>query len=198
MKTTRDLDWIWEEEEERFLEPDPLGDLTVTEAPSEPAAPGAQPADVDESGPSEDGQPKRRRGIRFRRSRKEGPPEASTETTDADDEVRLARAAPPQHEGANGRVRIRRRRIGAWSRWARFWGLVVLALVLGTVAPQIVELSTGGDAPQDAGAPPPVQRVAMWHVAGTDGDAHLAVFASGRKPPVVMAIPAEITINLPG
>jgi hypothetical protein len=75
---------------------------------------------------------------------------------------------------------------------------VVLALVVGTVAPQIVELSTGGDVATNPMPAPPDQQVVVWSVAGGDGDALIAVLARGRKPAVVLALPDQVTINLPG
>ncbi len=189
MRTTKDLRWIWEDEEQ-LLEPDPLGDLVA-----------GPPEDQAEEDP---GRPPRRRRLRRKRAvadeqptpapaprpEPEPPQEPERPPVQPEPEPEPAPEVPP--------VRGRRRRIGAWSRGARFWGVVVLALVVGTVAPQLIELSTGGGGGSGPGAPPVDQQVVVWSVTGRDGDALLAVLARGRKPPVALALPDQVTINLPG
>jgi hypothetical protein len=66
------------------------------------------------------------------------------------------------------------------------------------VTPQLIELSTGGDDDAGTTASAPDQYVVAWHVTDEEDQAHLAVFAAGRKAPVALALPAQVTINLPG
>ena len=203
--STRKLGWIWEDDED-LLEPDPLGELVERQAGNgagserphpEPAIPFLDDDDEDDEPPS----PRRRRGIRRRRRAAadagDAPPPSEPAPPD-DDEPEPRRKRSDPDEARPGRVPARRRQIGAWSRGARFWGVVVLALVVGTVAPQLIELSTDGGGGGSAPSPPPAQQVVVWNVGTPDGDALLAVLATGARPPVAVAIPDQVTINLPG
>ena len=82
-------------------------------------------------------------------------------------------------------------------RWTSIGGLVFLAAVVALVAPRV--LDRGGGAPERAAsAPIDGQRVATWVLLADGGRAFLVVFGAGEKPPVAVAVPGEVTINLPG
>lgn len=90
-----------------------------------------------------------------------------------------------------------RTRQAMWIARARFAGLVLVALAVGTVLPQLIdddEADPGGVTTGSAEA----QHVVAWALHAEGGRSYLAVLATGKKPPIVLAIPAEITINLPG
>jgi hypothetical protein len=90
-----------------------------------------------------------------------------------------------------------RKRRAEWVARARFAGLVLVALAVGTVLPQLID----GDEGDPGGVPTGsvgAQRVVAWALHDEGGDTYLAVLATGEKPPIVLAIPAEVTINLPG
>ena len=90
-----------------------------------------------------------------------------------------------------------RRRRAEWTGRARFAGLVLVALAVGTVLPQLIgddEPDTGGSL---AGAVE-AQEVVAWALHAEGGPSYVAVFASGGKPSIALAIPAQVTINLPG
>jgi hypothetical protein len=80
---------------------------------------------------------------------------------------------------------------------ARFVGLLLLAVVIGTVLPQLL----GQDeevAPNETTGSVEGQDVVSWTLHAEGGQTYVAVFAAGARPAVVLAIPAAITINLPG
>jgi hypothetical protein len=90
----------------------------------------------------------------------------------------------------------RKRRV-TWTSRARFAGLVLVALAVGTVLPQLV----GNDQPDPEGSltgSVEAQQVASWTLHAEGGHTYIAVFATGGKPSVVVAVPAEVTISLPG
>ncbi len=90
-----------------------------------------------------------------------------------------------------------RKRRALWTARARFAGVLLLALAVGTVLPQLVgddEPGTGGTLPGAVES----QEVAAWALHAEGGNSYIAVFASGGKPSVALAIPAEVTINIPG
>lgn len=84
-----------------------------------------------------------------------------------------------------------------WVSRARFAGLVLVALAVGIVLPQLLtqqedqepEAPTGSVRSQD---------VVAWTLHAEGGETYVAVFAAGGRPALVLAIPAAITINLPG
>jgi hypothetical protein len=90
-----------------------------------------------------------------------------------------------------------RTRQAVWIARARFAGLVLVALAVGTVLPQLID----GDETEPgrvATDPAEGQRVVAWALHAEGGRSYLAVLATGEKPSIVLAIPAEVTINLPG
>ena len=90
----------------------------------------------------------------------------------------------------------RKRRATLISR-ARFAGLILVALAVGTVVPQLA----GSDDDEESGTPQgssEQQLVAAWALHAEGGQSYVAVLASGERPSVVLAVPAEVTINLPG
>ncbi|MGH2692022.1 MAG: LytR C-terminal domain-containing protein [Actinomycetota bacterium] len=90
-----------------------------------------------------------------------------------------------------------RKRRAAWADRARFAGLVLIALAVGTVLPQLI----GDDEPDTEGSrqgSAEAQEVAAWVLHAEGGRTYVAVFASGGKPSIALAIPAQVTINLPG
>jgi LytR cell envelope-related transcriptional attenuator len=90
-----------------------------------------------------------------------------------------------------------RKRRAAWTSRARFVGLVLVALAVGTVIPQLVT-KDDTEEPRGATGSPERQHVAAWALHAEGGQTYLAVFAEGERPSVVLAVPAELTINLPG
>lgn len=94
----------------------------------------------------------------------------------------------------------RRSRAGA-ARWARFAAFLIVAAVVGAVAPKVIPAvlpdADDGAAP---GIAPPDQLVVAWTVRLDEApDAtFVAILASGVKPPVIVAVPADVTINVPG
>ena len=84
---------------------------------------------------------------------------------------------------------------------ARIGAFVAVAAVVAVVAPRVLPAVVPGDA--DGGGPagaPPDQNVVAWTVRLTEApDAtFVAILAAGVKPPVIMAVPADVTINVPG
>jgi hypothetical protein len=78
-------------------------------------------------------------------------------------------------------------------------GLIVVAIFVGAVVPQVLPKSTTGE--QRAGSVPSgTQRVVAWSVSDGDGPeaTYLAVVAAGGPPPVALAIPGHATISVPG
>lgn len=84
-----------------------------------------------------------------------------------------------------------------WTARARFAGVLLLALAVGTVLPQLIG-DDPGDTEPTPGQATEAQEVAAWALHAEGGPSYLAVFASGGKPSVALAVPAEVTINLPG
>jgi hypothetical protein len=90
----------------------------------------------------------------------------------------------------------RKRRV-AWTARARFIGLVLVALAVGTVIPRLLDRDQPGDRSSVVGSPGS-QEVVVWALHAEGGQTYVAVIAAGGKPAIVMAVPAEVTINLPG
>lgn len=90
-----------------------------------------------------------------------------------------------------------RKRRAAWTARARFIGLILIALAVGAVIPQLVT-KEDTEEPRGATGSPERQQVAAWALHAEGGQTYLAVFAEGERPSVVLAVPAEVTINLPG
>lgn len=113
------------------------------------------------------------------------------------------RRAPPvrkPEEGTEPATPDRRPRV-TWGRWARFGALVAVTAAVGAVAPRVIPaVIPGSPDGGSAGAPPPDQLVVAWTVRIEESpDAtFVVVLASGAKQPVALAVPAEVTINVPG
>lgn len=97
-------------------------------------------------------------------------------------------------EPAPGAARKRR---AEWTARARFAGLVLVALAVGTVVPQLVGEDEEGSKGSSSGNVE-AQEVVAWALHAEGGESYVAVFAAGVRPSTVLAIPAEVTINLPG
>jgi len=114
------------------------------------------------------------------------------EASPAREEVELP--SPPEPPVA------RRVRAGV-GRWARFGAFLVVAAVVGAVAPKVVPaVIPGADDGAAPGAVPPDQLVVAWTVRLEEapGATFVAILASEVKPPVIVAVPADVTINVPG
>jgi LytR cell envelope-related transcriptional attenuator len=84
-----------------------------------------------------------------------------------------------------------------WVNRARLAGLVLLAIAVGIVLPQLI-VQDEDAAPPEARASVEEQDVVAWTLHAEGGETYVAVFAAGGRPASVLAIPAAITINLPG
>ncbi|MGH2737219.1 MAG: LCP family protein [Actinomycetota bacterium] len=96
---------------------------------------------------------------------------------------------------------VTRRSRARLARWARFAAFLVVAAVVGAVAPKVVPAVLPGAGDGGAlGGPPPDQLVVAWTVRLDEapGATFVAILASGVKPPVIVAVPADVTINVPG
>jgi hypothetical protein len=96
---------------------------------------------------------------------------------------------------------VSRRSRAGLARWARFAAFLVVAAVVGAVAPRVVPaVLPGADDGGAPGGPPPDQLVVAWTVRLDEapGATFVAILASGVKPPVIVAVPADVTINVPG
>jgi hypothetical protein len=173
--------WEWFSRDDPLLEPDPLGDVpqaaVVTVPPPEPGTAGSPlPGRLPE-------------------------PEPEPVVTSVPEQ--LEPEPEPQVEPAPGsesepEVPPDGRRAGLWAGRVRYLAVLVLAVAVGTVAPQVLpasvperESSAGPTAPQE-------QTVLAWSVLDERGLAFVAVLAAGAGPPVTVAVPADATINLPG
>lgn len=85
----------------------------------------------------------------------------------------------------------------AWVSRARFGGLLLVALAVGMVLPQLLEREDSEE-PQAPIGSVQSQEVVAWTLHAEGGETYVAVFAAGGRPAMVLAIPAAITINLPG
>jgi hypothetical protein len=96
---------------------------------------------------------------------------------------------------------VTRRSRAGLARWGRFAAFLVVAAVVGAVAPRVVPAVLPGAGDGGApGGPPPDQLVVAWTVRLEEapGATFVAILASGVKPPVIVAVPADVTINVPG
>ncbi|HYZ11509.1 MAG TPA: LytR C-terminal domain-containing protein, partial [Actinomycetota bacterium] len=99
--------------------------------------------------------------------------------------------APPEPRRSRARV----------ARWARFGAFVAVAAVVGAVAPKVLPVTLPGEGDGDGRlVTPPDQNVVAWTVRLDEApDAtFVAILAAGVKPPVILAVPADVTINVPG
>lgn len=85
-----------------------------------------------------------------------------------------------------------------WTSRARLFGLIAVALAVAVVIPQLIVRSRDDEADQALPSSPSNQRVVAWTLHEEGRGTYLAVFGSGAKEAVVLAIPAEVTINVPG
>jgi hypothetical protein len=109
--------------------------------------------------------------------------------------------APVPEPEAEPEVPVPRRSRAGLGRWARFAAFLVVAAVVGAVAPKVVPaVLPGADHGAGPGIAPPDQLVVAWTVRLDEApDAtFVAILASGVKPPVIVAVPGDVTINVPG
>ncbi len=90
-----------------------------------------------------------------------------------------------------------RKRRAALTDRARFAGVLLVALAVGTVLPQLLDEDETEPGGVTTGSTEE-QRVAVWALHAEGGSTYIAVFAKGGKPSVALAVPAEVTINIPG
>jgi hypothetical protein len=112
------------------------------------------------------------------------------------------RPAPALQDQTEAPAMELRPRQWTWGRQVRFLSLVLVAAAVGAVAPQVLPAALpSGEAigSKVAAVPVPEQTVVAWSVVDDDrGLAFVALMAAGARPPVAVAVPAEVTINLPG
>jgi hypothetical protein len=135
-------------------------------------------------------------------------PSASTSGTEevpsaepSDSTLVTAEPAPEPDSEAEPEVPVARRSRAGLARWARFAAFLVVAAVVGAVAPKVVPAVLPGAGDDLApGVAPPDQLVVAWTVRLEEapGATFVAILASGVKPPVIVAVPADVTINVPG
>ena len=85
-----------------------------------------------------------------------------------------------------------------WTGPVRAIGLLAVVAALAIALPRLIGAGGGGEVATVPDAGVEGQRVVVWTVSGEGEGAYVAVLATGRKPPVALAVPGEITINLPG
>jgi hypothetical protein len=176
---TEDL-WEWLTRDEPLLEADPLGEQAVPEAPVAPngtavravAVVEAPPPVIDRSQPA----------VFLDAPETEVPPEPEVET-----------------EPEPAPVEPRRIRL-TWARHLRYAAVILVAVVVGAVAPRVLPAGLDADPAAKPAAPGTAdQAVVAWSVTDDRrGFAFVAVLAGGVRPPVALAVPADVTINLPG
>ena len=184
---TEDL-WEWLTRDEPLLEADPLGEHAVEEAPVAHNGPpvaavavrDAPPPTIDRSQPA----------VFLDAPEVEAPPEPEAEP-EPEPEAETEPEPPP--------VEPRRIRL-AWARHLRYAAVILVAVVVGAVAPQVLPAGLEADPAAELAAPGTAdQQVVAWSVTDDRrGFAFVAVLAGGVRPPVVLAVPADVTINLPG
>lgn len=192
MKTRDDL-WAWDDGDEEILDRDAfdelLGDAPVAATRLEPP-PMVTTEEVWE--------------WIWREDEEEvlGPELLDLEEEPASDEP----PAEPADELRPPKARRRLRR--TWGRRVQFLALLGLAALVGTVAPQVTPAVLPGGAsgaPGGTAVSAPEQQVVAWTVRPPDVtgsnrlvDTFVAVLAAGARPPVAVAVPADITLNVPG
>lgn len=85
----------------------------------------------------------------------------------------------------------------AWVNRARVAGLVLVAIAVAAVVPQLL-VREDEEPASSTGGTVEAQQVVTWALHEEGGETYIAVFASGGRDPVVLAIPAGVTVNLPG
>jgi hypothetical protein len=198
---TEDL-WEWLAEDEPIVEADPLSEAeALSAATGDRAGDYSQPAvflDAEGSVKVDDEvetQPEVETEAQPE-VEAEAQPEAVVDLQEAEgepEEIELAdEMEPPPAEGNRG-ARISPRAM-------RFAALVLLAAVVGTVAPRVMPAVLDGPGPPEApAAVVPEQTVVSWSMADDEsGLTFSAVVARGVLPPVILAIPADVTLSLPG
>jgi LytR cell envelope-related transcriptional attenuator len=161
--------WEWLSRDDPLLEPDPLGD--IPQAPVLTVAP-PEPERVVTSAPEQLFEP------------------------EPEPEVEPAPGGEPEPEAPP--VVLDGTRAGFWAGRVRYLAVLLLAVAVGAVAPQVLPASVP-ERKSSAGPPaPPEQTVVAWSVLDERGLAFVAAVAAGAGPPVTVAVPADLTINLPG
>jgi hypothetical protein len=200
--------WEWLSREDPLLEADPLGEIPAAEpvlkaspsagptalplpgpAPAAPLPPTPPPAPAPPPpAPALDAQPpivaEERPPDTVRPVPAEAPPGP----------------APALQDQTEGPAMELRRRQWTWGRQVRFLSLVLVAAAVGAVAPQVLPaVLPSGEAIGSKVVAVPEQTVVAWSVVDDDrGLAFVALMAAGARPPAAVAVPAEVTINLPG
>lgn len=112
----------------------------------------------------------------------------------------VAPEAPEIEQPSPPEVTAGRSRAGL-GRWARFAAFLAVAAVAGAVAPRVFPaVLPGADQGDSPGVAPPEQLVVAWTVRLEESPeaTFVTILASGVKPPVIVAVPADVTINVPG
>jgi hypothetical protein len=175
--------WEWLSRDDPLLEPDPLGEIpqagVLTVEPPEPE-PAVSPLPERIREPEPVLTP-------FPEQPFEPEPEPEVEPAPG---LGSEPEVPPVAPGGS--------RAGMWAGRVRYLAVILLAVSVGTVAPQVLPASV--PEPESSGRPPapPEQTVVAWSVLDERGLAFVAVVAAGAGPPVTVAVPADVTINLPG
>jgi hypothetical protein len=120
----------------------------------------------------------------------------------------VAEETQAQAGGEPRRPKARRRLRHAWGRRVQFLALLAVAALVGAVAPRVTPAVLPGSAGAASGGTAvtaPEQQVVAWTVRPPDVtgaqrlvDTFVAVLAAGARPPVALAVPADVTLNVPG
>ena len=104
----------------------------------------------------------------------------------------------PEPEPTPPAVAADDQRPGVWAGRVRYLGALVVVVAVAAVAPRVLPASVPSPEARSGPTAAPEQTVVAWSVVDEQGLAFVAVMASGARPPVTLAVPAEVTINLPG
>ena len=105
-----------------------------------------------------------------------------------------------RERGRRRQLRPERRYLRSRIRMVRWLGVILIVTAVGSVAPQVLRGGSDDEGSEGSGpAPaPPDQRVVSWMVQGSEGETFITVLASGRRRPLALAIPSNVTITVPG
>jgi polyisoprenyl-teichoic acid--peptidoglycan teichoic acid transferase len=198
-KVRREDLWEWVSGDEPLLDADPLGEPDLAPAPTGPVSPDEP---VPAPTPPPVGEPVEAVATPPEPTASPATVPQPTEAPPSIPEPAEAPAPLPEPEpswAAPDRSAEVARRHRPWGRHVRFASLVLVATAVGAVAPQVTPTVLRDDG---SGSPAPVapeQTVVVWSVLDdARGLAFVAVMAAGARPPVTLAVPAEVTINVPG
>jgi LytR cell envelope-related transcriptional attenuator len=220
--TTEDV-WAWIASDEDLIDRDVLDIESSPQAPPSEAPPSEAPpseAPPSEYPPPPPGVTSWVELLKFQITPESQPPEPSEsasraeEPRSADASATHAPPAPAAEEPRSAHVsgsatttveepveaEPRREPRLMWGRRGRFLALLAVVAVVGTVAPRVFPAVLPGAGPRSSGAPPPEQTVVAWTIRleGTPEATFVTVLAAGVRPPVAVAVPADVTINVPG